>query len=70
MLQAGDADNVTVNIENRPQVEPQVGVTCVYNTGTADFDCTQTGEADGLRMYRGHPLITRWDVFFNFDIVR
>jgi ABC-type transport system substrate-binding protein len=68
MLQAGDADNVTVNIEHRPQVEPLVGQTCIYNATTFDFDCGDAG--DGLRMYRDYPTTTRTDVFFNFDIVR
>jgi peptide/nickel transport system substrate-binding protein len=68
MLQAGDADNVDVNAENRPQVDPLVGETCVYDLTTAGFNCEQTG--DGLRMYRGLPSVSRTDVFFNFDIRR
>jgi len=70
MLQAGDADNVTVPPENRPQVDPLVSETCVYNAETLGFDCAATGVANGFRMYRGHPTVSRTDVFFNFDIVR
>jgi ABC-type transport system substrate-binding protein len=68
MLQAGDADNVTVNAENRPQVDPLVGETCVYDLATAGFNCTETG--DGFRMFRALPNVSRTDVFFNFDIRR
>jgi peptide/nickel transport system substrate-binding protein len=70
MLQAGDADNVTVPPENRPQVDPLVSEICAYNAGTFGFDCSATEVATGFRMYRGHPTTTRTDVFFNFDIVR
>ena len=70
MLQAGDADNVTVPPENRPQVDPLVSETCAYNAETLGFDCAATGVANGFRMYRGHPTVSRTDVFFNFDIVR
>jgi ABC-type transport system substrate-binding protein len=68
MLQAGDADNVTVNAENRPQVDPLVGETCVYDLATAGFNCEETG--DGFRMFRGLPQVSRTDVFFNFNIRR
>jgi peptide/nickel transport system substrate-binding protein len=68
MLQAGDADHVLVPPENRPQVDPLVGETCVYDLTTAGFNCEQTG--DGFRMYRGLPSVTRTDVFFNFNIRR
>jgi ABC-type transport system substrate-binding protein len=67
MLQAGDADFVIVNPENRPQVDPLVGTTCNYNADTLDFDCTKTGDGT-LVKYRGYPTVTRTDVFFNFNI--
>jgi peptide/nickel transport system substrate-binding protein len=67
MLQAGDADYVIVNPENRPQVDPLVGTTCNYNADTLDFDCTKTGDGT-LVKYRGYPTVTRTDVFFNFNI--
>src|SRR3990170_3932632 len=70
MLQAGDADNVTVPPENRPQVDPLVSETCVYNAETLGFDCAATVVANGFRMYRGHPTVSRTAGFFNFDIVR
>jgi ABC-type transport system substrate-binding protein len=68
MLQAGDADHVNVPPENRPQVDPLVGETCVYDLATAGFTCEETG--DGFRMFRGLPQVSRTDVFFNFDIRR
>jgi ABC-type transport system substrate-binding protein len=68
MLQAGDADNVTVPPENRSQVDPLVTQTCTYDATTFDFTCD--GPTTGLRMYRGYPTVTRTDVFFNFNITR
>jgi ABC-type transport system substrate-binding protein len=68
MLQAGDADFVEVPPENRPQVDPLVGEMCVFNAELNDFECERTGA--GVRMYRGHPTVTRTDVFFNFNIAR
>jgi peptide/nickel transport system substrate-binding protein len=68
MLQAGDADNVTVPPENRSQVDPLVTQTCVYDATTFDFTCD--GPTTGLRMYRGFPQVIRTDVFFNFNITR
>jgi len=70
MLQAGDADTVEVPPENRPQIDPLISEMCVYNAETFGFVCEATGVANGFRMYRGHPTVSRTDVFFNFDIVR
>jgi ABC-type transport system substrate-binding protein len=69
MLQAGDADFVIVNPENRPQVDPLVGTTCNYDDTTKDFNCEKTGDGT-LVKYRGYPQVTRTDVFFNFNIVK
>ncbi len=68
MLQAGDADSVTVPPENRPQVDPLVTQTCMYDATTFDFTCE--GPTTGFRMYRGFPQVIRTDVFFNFNITR
>ncbi len=37
MLQAGDADVVTVNVEDRPQVDPMVGTMRVYDAATNTY---------------------------------
>jgi peptide/nickel transport system substrate-binding protein len=67
MLQAGDADYVIVNPEDRPQVNPLVGTTCNYDSSTLDFTCEKTGDGT-LVKYRGYPTVSRTDVFLNFNI--
>lgn len=64
-LQAGDADNVTVPIENRPQVDQLVGEECDYATET----CTPTDNPNGpLRAWRDLPNPSRTDAFMVFNI--
>jgi peptide/nickel transport system substrate-binding protein len=69
MLQAGDADFATVNVENRVQVDPLVGEICDYQDD-GSFDCNPSEEnPDGpLRMFRGLPSVTRTDAMFTFNI--
>ena len=54
MLQAGDADSIDVSVENRPQVDPFVGVMRVYDPATnaygdevavCKYDSNQLGQA-------------------------
>jgi peptide/nickel transport system substrate-binding protein len=68
MMQAGDADFVEVNPENRPQIDPLVDGTCKYNLETFGFDCEGTG--GDIRMYRDYPTVTRTDIFLNFNIAK
>jgi peptide/nickel transport system substrate-binding protein len=64
-LQAGDAETVTVNPENRPQVDEFVGEDCNYAT----FECTATENPDGpLRRWADLPNPSRTDVFLNFNV--
>ncbi len=64
-LQAGDAENVSVPLENRAQVDPLVGEECDYQTGT----CTPTDNPTGpLRAWRDLPTTSRTDAFMVFDI--
>jgi peptide/nickel transport system substrate-binding protein len=64
-LQAGDAEVVTVNPENRPQVDEFVGEDCNYAT----FECTATENPDGpLRRWSDLPNPSRTDVFLNFNV--
>ena len=68
MLQAGDADTATVPRENVVQVEPLVGEQCTY-IGVGEWDCAPTEYPDApLRLWSGHPLTSRTDAFFVFDI--
>jgi len=64
-LQAGDAEEVTVPPENRPQVDELVGETCDFRT----FECTPTDNPNGpIRKWGGLPNPSRTDVFLNFDV--
>jgi peptide/nickel transport system substrate-binding protein len=68
MLQAGDADTVTVPSLNWAQVDPMVAEICSY-VDIGEFDCQATENANGtLRMYRDVPSTSRTDAFFVFDI--
>ena len=69
MAQAGDVDSVDVLADVRPQMDPLVGEVCKYDAATAGFVCEQVGDG-AWRMYRGHPVVYRTDVFFNFNIVK
>lgn len=65
ILQAGDAESVTVNPENRPQVDQFVGEECNFRTN----ECTPTANPDGpLRKWGGLPNPSRTDVFLNFNV--
>jgi peptide/nickel transport system substrate-binding protein len=64
-LQAGDAENVTVNIDNETQVDPLVAETCDWQTN----ECTPTGNEGGfLRKWDLLPTTSRTDVFMNFNV--
>jgi peptide/nickel transport system substrate-binding protein len=68
MLQAGDADWVSVPIENRVQVDPMVGEQCDF-VDWGNYDCHSTETPDGpFRMFKGTPATSRTDAFFVFDI--
>jgi peptide/nickel transport system substrate-binding protein len=68
MLQAGDADSVTVPPANYAQVDPMVGELCEY-IDIGQWDCQPTDNPDGpLRLYKGYPLTARTDVFFVFNV--
>jgi peptide/nickel transport system substrate-binding protein len=65
MLQAGDAENVTVPEANRPQADEFVGEVCDYLTN----ECTPTDNPDKpLRKWGGLPTVSRTNVFMNFDL--
>ena len=65
MLQAGDAENVTVPAANRPQVDEFVGEVCNYETN----ECTPTDNPDApLRKWGDLPSVSRTNVFMNFDL--
>jgi peptide/nickel transport system substrate-binding protein len=68
MLQAGDADFVAVNLENRSQMDELVGEDCTWNTATYEYDCTEIDPAKPLRRTLGKSGLTRSDVFFNFNV--
>ncbi|MFZ0547715.1 MAG: ABC transporter substrate-binding protein [Candidatus Promineifilaceae bacterium] len=64
-LQAGDAENVSINLENYSQVDPLVAEECDWQT----FECTPTGnEGAFLRKWGDLPSVSRTDVFMNFDV--
>ncbi|HEX6384910.1 MAG TPA: ABC transporter substrate-binding protein [Anaerolineae bacterium] len=64
-LQAGDADWVSVNLENYSQVDPLVGEECNWETN----ECTPTDNPDGpLRRWNDLPSVTRDNIFLNFDV--
>ncbi len=67
MMQAGDADNVSVPRDSITQIDPMVGEWCEYNLETADFDCEVLSEQP-LRLFKGAPDVSRTDVFFTFDL--
>ena len=64
-LQAGDADWVSVNLENYSQVDPLVGEECNWETD----ECTPTDTPDGpLRRWNDLPSVTRDNIFLNFNV--
>ena len=65
ILQAGDAEQVTVPPANRPQADEFVGEICNYETN----ECTPTENPDGmLRKWPALPAVSRTNVFMNFDL--
>ncbi|NJN43867.1 MAG: ABC transporter substrate-binding protein [Anaerolineae bacterium] len=69
MLQAGDTDFTSVDRQFVTQVDPLVGERCEYDAATADFNCAPTDNPDGpLRLFIGHPSVSRTDAMFVFDI--
>ncbi len=64
-LQAGDAEWVSVPLENYTQVDPLVGEICDYKTD----ECTPSDNPDGsLRVWPDLPDVSRTDIFMNFDV--
>jgi peptide/nickel transport system substrate-binding protein len=64
-LQAGDAESVTVNPQDRPQADGFVGEFCDYATN----ECTPNEENPNgpLRKWGGLPSVSRTDMFMIFD---
>jgi peptide/nickel transport system substrate-binding protein len=69
MMQAGDADMADVPRENVTQIDPMVGVLCEYDYDAGEHVCAPTENPDGpLQLYKGHPLTSRTDAMFVFDV--
>jgi peptide/nickel transport system substrate-binding protein len=68
MAQAGDADQVTVPVENRSQMDELVGETCNWDPVAYDYACEVTDDSKPLRLTLGKPGLTRSDAFFNFNV--
>jgi peptide/nickel transport system substrate-binding protein len=68
MMQAGDADWVAVNPENRPQMDELVGETCNWDADAYDFVCEVTDDSKPLKVALGKPGLTRTDIFLNFNV--
>jgi len=66
MLQAGDAEWVTVPEANRPQADQFVGEFCDWQT----FECEANPDNPNgpLRKFGGLPSVSRTNVFLNFDL--
>ncbi len=63
-LQAGDAENVTVNLADRPQADEFVGEICDADGACAENPDNPNG---GLRKWASLPSVSRTDVFMIFD---
>ena len=64
-FQAGDAEFVTVNAENRPQFDEFVGEECDWRTN----ECTPTDNPDGpFRAFRDLPSVSKSHVFMTWQI--
>lgn len=68
MLQAGDADTIDVNTDDRPQMDALVGEDCIWNEGAGVYDCSEIDPALPLTRTLGRPGVSRTDIFFNFAI--
>lgn len=68
ILQAGDAENVSVPAANRPQVDEFVGELCDYLTN----ECEPHPEHPDapLRKWGGLPDVRRTNIFMNFDLTQ
>lgn len=64
-LQAGDADNVTVNLADRPQADTLVGEICDADGNCAPNPDNPNGQ---LRKWASLPTVSRTDVFMTFDV--
>ena len=66
MLQAGDADSVSVPQANRPQVDALVGEFCDWQTR----ECTANPDNPNgpLRKWADLPSVSRTDVFMTFNV--
>jgi peptide/nickel transport system substrate-binding protein len=66
LLQAGDAEFVSVPIGNRPQVDEYVGEFCDFRTN----ECmpNEANPNGPLRKWPGLPSTSRTDVFMTFDV--
>jgi peptide/nickel transport system substrate-binding protein len=64
-LQAGDAEFITVPLENEPQADQFVAETCDWQTG----ECQSTDNPDGfLRAFPDLPSVSKSHVFMTFNI--
>ena len=68
MMQAGDADWVVVNPENRSQMDELVGEVCNWDAAANDYACEVTDDSKPLRVTLGRSTNTRTDIFFNFNV--
>ncbi|MBN1147123.1 MAG: hypothetical protein JXA78_07695, partial [Anaerolineales bacterium] len=69
MMQAGDADFTDVPRENVSQIDPLVGMWCEWDAAAGEHVCAETETPDApLQLYIGHPLTSRTDAMFVFDI--
>lgn len=68
MMQAGDADYVVVNPENRSQMDELVGEVCNWDAEAVDYVCEVTDDSKPLRVTLGRSSNTRSDIFFNFNV--
>jgi peptide/nickel transport system substrate-binding protein len=68
MMQAGDADWVVVNPENRSQMDELVGEVCNWDTAANDYACEVVDDSKPLRVTLGRSTNTRTDIFFNFNV--
>jgi peptide/nickel transport system substrate-binding protein len=68
MLQAGDADTVSVNRTDIAQIDPMVGELCTFNLDKGDYDACVASSDQPFRLYKGAPSVSRTDAFMTFVI--
>jgi peptide/nickel transport system substrate-binding protein len=66
MMQAGDADVVSVPSANYSQIDPLVGEQCDY-VDIGEWSCEVLGDQP-LKLYKGYPLTSRTDAMFTINI--